>query len=88
MGLLDPVTLGLGLSNYATTISPNVKSVFWAVADNWSVFTVGQILPPNGLQIVKHYATTHDQIGFRNVLTVDADLKAAAEAAGVVFNVK
>jgi hypothetical protein len=87
LGVLDPVTLGLGLADYVTEVSPNVKSVFWAVADGRSFFTLGQVLPPPGLQIVKHYKITHDQIGFTGVLTVDTDLKSAAEASGVKFKV-
>lgn len=87
IGLIDPVTLGLGFVDYATAVPSNVQRVFWAVADEWSVFQIGQVLPPPGLQTVKHYGTTHQQSGFRTTLTIGIDTRSAAEAAGVKFAV-
>jgi hypothetical protein len=85
LGLIDPVTRGIPLGGYTTQISANVKNVFWAVADRWSIFTIGQVLPPPGLQIVTHYDTTHPLSGFMTTLPIGADIKAAAEAPGVKF---
>ena len=86
LGIIDPVTTGLGVGAGYDTIPTNYTKAYWAVSTIYSrmlIFQVGQILPPAGFAITERFNLIHERIGADTA--VYNEMYNQAKAAGVRF---